>query len=326
MKKRTWLFGAAVMAVLGATQAMAADVVLRWGDVVAASHPAVQMIDRVAKDVAQKTGGRVEIQSFPAGQLGSSRDMIEGVANGIQDIVTEGAANFGTWLPTISIVEAPYIWRDGAHLTKAMNGPLGQDYDAQLVKARGMHILGTTYYGTRHVTSSKREVRGVADMAGFKLRVPENEVFKAMAESWGAKPTPMNFNELYLALQQGVVDGQENPLPTIQSGKFPEVQKYLILTGHIITPRLVVINQASFARLTPADQKVLAAAVAEGIAWQDAEIVKAEATLADTFAKAGMTVIQPEVQGFRDAVLAKVVPQFEAKWGKGTWEKIQAIQ
>jgi len=319
-----WLVAAAVGLVAGAGHA--AEVVLRWGDVVPATHPSAQMIDRVAAAVKDKTGGRIEIQGFPGGQLGGSRDMIEAVANGIQEMVTEGAANFGTWLPTISVVEAPYIWRDAAHLVAAMSGPIGKDYDEQLRKARGMRILGTTYYGTRHLTTSKKEVKSVADMVGFKLRVPENEVFKAMAEAWGARPTPINFNELYLALQQGVVDGQENPLPTIQSAKLFEVQKYLVLTGHIITPRLVVINEAAYQRLKPEDRAALEAAVAEGIAWQNEEIRKAEASLVQTLEKAGMTVITPDVASFREAVL-KVVPQrFEARWGKGTWERIQAVR
>jgi tripartite ATP-independent transporter DctP family solute receptor len=284
------------------------------------------MIDRVGKAVKEKSQGRLEIQGFPGGQIGGSRDMIEAVANGIQQIVTEGAANFGQWVPSISVVEAPYIWRDAAHLTKAMNGPIGEEMNKQLVAARGMRILGTTYYGTRHLTTSRKEVKTVADMQGFKLRVPENEVFRAMAESWGAKPTPMNFNELYLALSQNVVDGQENPLPTIQAGKFNEVQKYLVLTGHIITPRLVVINEAFFQGLGAADQKVLRDAVAEGIAWQDQEIIKAESSLIDTFKKAGVTVIEPDKEAFRKATLAAVPPKFEAKWGKGTWERIQAVK
>lgn len=319
-----WTAAAALVLAMGSAQA--AEITLRWGDVVPATHPSVQMIGRVAEAVKARTGGRVEIQAFPGGQLGGSRDMIEAVANGIQEMVTEGAANFGTWLPTISVVEAPYIWRDAAHLQAAMKGPIGRDYDEQLRKARGMRILGTTYYGTRHLTTSRKEVRTLADMAGFKLRVPENEVFKAMAEAWGARPTPINFNELYLALQQGVVDGQENPLPTIQSGKLFEVQKYLVLTGHIITPRLVVINEAVYQRLRAEDRAALEAALAEGIAWQDQEIAKAEASLARTFEKAGMTVITPDVAAFREAVLKSVPQRFEARWGKGTWERIQAVR
>ena len=110
---------------LVAAQAQAQQVTIRWGDVVPATHPSVQMIERIAADVKAKTNGRVVIQAFPGGQLGGSRDMIDATANGVQQVVTEGAANFGAWVPTISIVEAPYIWRDAAHLDKVMSGPIG---------------------------------------------------------------------------------------------------------------------------------------------------------------------------------------------------------
>jgi tripartite ATP-independent transporter DctP family solute receptor len=300
--------------------------VIRWGDVVGGQHPSVLMIDRVGRAVKEKSAGRLEVQGFPGGQLGGSRDMIEAVANGVQQIVTEGAANFGQWVPSISIVEAPYIWRNPEHMVKALNGPIGEEMNKQLVDKRGMRILGTTYYGTRHLTTSRKEVKTAADMAGFKLRVPENDVFRAMAESWGARPTPMNFGELYLALSQNAVDGQENPLPTIQAGKFQEVQKYLVLTGHIMTPRLVVINEAFWKGLSAADQKVLKDALDEAIAWQNQEIIKAEASLVDTFKSAGMTVIQPDTESFRKATLAVVPQKFEEKWGKGTWDRIQAVR
>ena len=318
-----------VIAALAAAFALpvsAQTVTLRWGDVVPATHPSAQMIERIAADLKAKSGGRIIVQSFPGGQLGGSRDMIDAVANGAQQIVTEGAANFGAWVPSISVVEAPYVWRDAAHLQKAMNGPVGQKFNETLVKARGMRILGTTYYGTRHITTSSREVKTPAALVGFKLRVPENDVFKAMAEAWGAKPTPMNFGELYLALKQNVVDGQENPLPTIKSGKFDEVQKYLVLSGHIITPRIVVVNEAFWQGLAAADRKLIEDAVRAGITWQDEELQKQEKVLVDTFRQAGMTVITPDANAFRAPVLATVPKQFEAKWGAGTFEAIQAIR
>ena len=317
---------ALALAVATTAGAQAQTVTIRWGDVVPATHPSVQMIERIAADVKAKSNGRIQIQAFPAGQLGGSRDMIDAVANGAQQIVTEGAANFGAWVPSISVVEAPYVWRDAAHLQKAMSGPIGQKFNDTLVQARGMRILGTTYYGTRHITTTSKEVKSPADMAGFKLRVPENDVFKAMAEAWGAKPTPMNFGELYLALKQNVVDGQENPLPTIKSGKFDEVQKYLVLSGHIITPRLVVVNEAFWQGLSAADRKLLEDAIRAGIAWQDEELAKQEKSLVDTFKAAGMTVITPDANAFRAPVLAKVPKMFESKWGAGTFEAIQAIK
>jgi tripartite ATP-independent transporter DctP family solute receptor len=299
-----------------------AGTIIRWGDVLSADHPAVKMIERVSKRVAGMTQGRVTIQAYPASQLGSSKDQIEAVGLGTQQMVTEGAANFGQWVPSISVIEAPYVWRDAAHLSKVMDGPIGQDLNRQLVEKRGMRILGTTYYGVRQLTTTRKPVRTAADMKEFKLRVPENEVFLAMARAWGAKPTPMTFSELYLALRQNVVDGQENPLPTIESGKFHEVQKYLVLTGHILTPRLVVINEKFWQGLAAADRQAISHALAEGIAWNDQEIQAREQALVEKFKAAGMEVIQPDVESFRKPVLATLPKMFEAKWGKGLFERI----
>jgi len=301
-------------------------IVMRWGDVVAGGHPQVVMIDRVAAEVKAKTNGRVDIQAFPNGQIGSSRDMIEAVSNGTQQLITEGAANFGAWAPSISVTEAPYIWKSPEHLIKAMNGPLKDKYNEQLIKARGMRILGATYYGTRHLTTSDRPVRTLDDAKGLKVRVPENDVFKAMAESWGAKPTPMNFNELYLALKTGTVDGQENPLPTIKSGKFNEVQKYLILTGHVMTPRLVVVNDAFWQKIPAADRKIVEDALGTHMAWSNEQIKQQEVSLLGEMKAAGMTIITPDVEAFRKATLAAVPPKFEAKWGKGTFEAIAEMK
>jgi tripartite ATP-independent transporter DctP family solute receptor len=300
----------------------AEKVVIRWGDVLSADHPSVKMIERIAKRVGDTTQGRVEIQVYPSGQLGSSKDQIEAVALGTQQMVTEGAANFGQWVSSISVIEAPYVWRDASHLTKVMSGPIGQDLNKQLIEKRGMRILGTTYYGVRQLTTTKKAVRTASDMKEFKLRVPENDVFLAMARAWGAKPTPMTFSELYLALRQNVVDGQENPLPTIDSGKFYEVQKYLVLTGHILTPRIVVVNEKFWQGVPEADRKVIANAVVEGIAWNNQEILSQEQALVDKFKQAGMEVIQPDVESFRKPVLDTVPKMFEAKWGKGLFEQI----
>lgn len=324
MSVKPFAFVVALASLSGVAQA--ADVTIKWGDVLAADHISVKMIDVIAKDVAAKTSGRIEIQAYPGGQLGGSRDMIEAVSNGIQDMVTEGTANFGQWVPAIGIAEAPYVWRDADHLVKVMEGPIGDDFNKQLVEKRGIRILGTTYYGTRQLTTTSKKIEKLADMEGFKIRVPENEVFLAMAKAWGAKPTPMNFNELYLALKQNVVDGQENPLPTIQSGKFFEVQKYLVLTGHIITPRIVTISERTWKKISAADQKAVSDAMKAGVKWNNDQILAAEQKLQDDFVKAGMTIVKPDVKALRDAVLAVVPKQFEAKWGVGMWDRIQAVK
>ena len=328
ISKRQFVKGSAV---IGATLAMPAiargqgKTVIRWGDLMPATHPQAQMIERIAKEVAAKTSGRIEIQSFPAGQLGSGKDMIEAVSAGNLTMTTDGAAALGQFLPQISLIEAPYLWRDAAHMAKALGSGVLDEMNTSLAAKRGMRMLAPTYYGKRHLTTKDKAVKTADDMKGFKLRVPPVDTFKAMAEAWGAKPTPIAFPELYLALSQGAVDGQENPLPTIQSGKFQEVQKYLVLTGHIITPRLVIVNDAAWKALSKSDRGMLKAAIESGAKWQDAELAGQEAKLVDTFKAAGMTVIEPNLESFRKPVLATVPKMFEDKWGKGQFEKLLAM-
>jgi tripartite ATP-independent transporter DctP family solute receptor len=326
--KRRFAAGTALAAAgvfLPAIGARAQATVLRWGDGQAPTHPSPMSAAMAAKDVKEKTGGRVDIQSFPAGQLGGSRDMVEAVSSGALTMVTEGAALLGQFVPQISIIEAPYIWKDAAHMARALNSPLMDELNKVLVDKRGMRMIGATYYGKRHVTSGSKPIKTVDDMKGFKLRVPEVDTFKAMAEAWGARATPINFNELYLALSQGAVDGQENPLPTIQSGKLNEVQKHLVLTGHIITPRLVIVNDAAWQKIPQADRDIVKASIDAASKWQDNEIATQENGLAETFRKGGMTVTEPDLESFRKPVLATVPKMFEAKWGKGLWDRLQTL-
>jgi TRAP-type C4-dicarboxylate transport system substrate-binding protein len=210
-------------------------------------------------------------------------------------------------------------------MAKAARTPLYAKLNDDLVARRGMRMLDITYYGRRHLTTGRKAVRSPADMAGFKLRVPPVDTFVAMAEAWGARATPIAFGELYLALSQGAVDGQENPLPTIQSGKFQEVQKFLVLTSHIITPRMIIVNEAFWKGLRPADRDLLQGAMQAGADWQDKELQSQEATLVGTFRAAGMTVIEPDVAQWRKPVLDTVPRKFEAKWGKGTFETLAAL-
>jgi tripartite ATP-independent transporter DctP family solute receptor len=299
--------------------------VIRWGESLATSHPQVQMAERVAKEVKEKSGGRIDIQVFANSQLGSGKEMIESVSSGALQMTTDGAGALGAFLPQLSVIEAPYLWRDAAHMAKAAGTPLFAKLNDDLIAKRGMRMLGITYYGKRHLTTGSKEVKTPADMAGFKLRVPPVDTFRAMAEAWGARATPIAFGELYLALSQGAVDGQENPLPTIQSGKFFEVQKFLVLTGHIITPRMPIVNEAFWKGLKPADRDLMQAALASAATWQDKELLSQEATLVGTFKSAGMTVIEPDVALWRKPVLDKVPAQFEEKWGKGTFDSLLAL-
>jgi TRAP-type transport system periplasmic protein len=325
INRRGVLLGATATAIAMPSILRAQATVIRWGELLAATHPQVRMVERIAKDVKEKSGGRIDIQLFPNGQLGSGKDMIESVSAGALQFTTDGAGALGAFLPQLSLIEAPYLWRDAAHLAKVAGTPLFGRMNEELSAKRGMRMLNVTYYGKRHLTTGTKNVKSPADMAGFKLRVPPVDVFQAMADAWGARATPIAFPELYLALSQGAVDGQENPLPTIQSGKFFEVQKFLVLTEHIITPRMVIVNDAYWKGLPAADRTMLEAAFSEGQKWQDAELLSQEASLVATLRSAGMTVVEPNLEDWRKPVLATVPAKFESRWGKGNFEALGAL-
>jgi tripartite ATP-independent transporter DctP family solute receptor len=314
----------AAAAAIGVARRARAATVLRWATVLPVSHPSVTMMNAVAKTVAEQTGGAVSIETYPSGQLGASRDVVEAASSGAIQMVDEGAAQFGQFVAAFSILEAPYIWRDPAHMRRTLGSPILQQMNAPLIAQHDLRVIGSTYYGTRHVTSGSRGVERLADLKGFKLRIPEVDTYRAMAEAWGARPTPLNIGELYLALSQGAVDGQENPLPTIQSAKFFEVQKHLILTAHIMTPRLIAIHQPAWQGLTAAQQGILTAALAKYAADQDAEVIRQEGELVETFRAAGMSIANIDVEAFRQPVLATVPKQFAAKWGSDLWDRISA--
>ena len=326
VSRRVFTLGAASAALsMPAIGARAQAKVIRWGELLANTHPQVQMAERIAKEVKEKSGGRIDIQLFPNGQLGSGKDMIESVSAGALHLTTDGAGALSAFLPQLSVIEAPYLWRDAAHLAKINQAPLMGKLNTELVAKRGMRMLNVTYYGKRHLTSGSKNVQSPDDMKGFKLRVPAVDVFLAMAEAWGARATPIAFPELYLALSQGAVDGQENPLPTIQSAKLFEVQKYLILTEHIITPRMIIVNDAFWKGLPAADRSLLEAAFHDGAVWQDKELLSQEASLVSTLKGQGMTVVEAKVEEWRKPVMLAVPKKFEERWGKGTFDALFAL-
>jgi tripartite ATP-independent transporter DctP family solute receptor len=317
--RRAALAGVSVFAI---TARARAATVIRWSDAMAVTHPEVSLMYKVAADMKEQTGGAVDIQVFPGGQLGSTADTVAAVSLGATQMVSEGPGAFSQFVVPFSILEAPYLWRDVAHLHRAMAAPLMDGMINQLIRERDMRMIGSTYYGTRHLTSGARPVHSVADMKGFKLRVPEVDTYRAMAELWGARPTPLNIGELYMALSQGAVDGEENPLPTIQSSKFNEVQKYLVLTAHIISPRMIVINENTWKSLDTKQQGLLRESIAKRAIEQNDAIINQEKGLAESFAKGGMTVIEPDIDSFRKPVIDAMPRLFEAKWGKSLWEKV----
>ena len=180
-------------------------------------------------------------------------------------------------------------------------------------------------FRSRHFTTKGKALQTAADVKGLKIRVPEAPLFLAMIRALEATPTPMSLGEVYLSLQTGVAEGQENPLPTINNNKFFEVQKYLNLTGHVIVPIMIMMNNKVHAAATPADKAAFKAAFLEGAKVNDGLTRADEASLVDTFKAKGMAVVNSDRESFR-ARMTSVYELGEKDWGAGTYQKLQAIK
>jgi TRAP-type transport system periplasmic protein len=322
MKRSLVILGAILVGVgmlLGGPGFAGADV-LKLGDSYPPDHPSNVAAKKMAEIVAAKTQGKLTIEVYPNGQLGSDKDNVEGTIMGTQDLVLIGSGGISQFSPRLGIGECPYIWRDIDHMNKVMDGPVGDEMREELLKGRGLRILTTFYYGRRHLTANK-PIHKPEEMKGFKLRTPQVPVILEMAKSWGANPTPLAIGELYLALKTGVVDGQENPIPTIDAFKFYEAQKYIMLTGHIITPLPMIINERAWRKLSPEHQKILMEAAQEARELNNKLTLSQEETFLANFKKAGMTVVQPDVEAFKKAS-AGAREKLDSVWGKGLYEKI----
>ncbi|MGZ8981837.1 MAG: TRAP transporter substrate-binding protein DctP, partial [Burkholderiaceae bacterium] len=191
-------------------------------------------------------------------------------------------------------------------------------------KSGGNKVLAITYYGERHTTSNK-PINKPEDMKGLKIRVPDAPLYTMFPRAVGANPTPIAFAEVYLALQNGTVDAQENPLPTIDAKKFYEVQKFIVLTGHITDALLTIVGGPTWNKLSDADKMVFEAVLREAASRATAQIVEAEQKMVTEFTKRGKEVVKVDRKPFRDATV-KLHNGPDATWDKGTYDKIQALK
>ena len=210
-------------------------------------------------EIEKGTQGRYKCQHFANSALGGEREQIEAIQLGTQDLVNTSTGPVGNFVPEVRIVDLPFLFRDYDHARKVMDGPIGQDLLTKF-PAKGIVALAWTENGFRHMTNNKRDIVKPTDAAGLKMRTMENKVHMDGYRTFGILPTPMAFPELFGALQQGTVDGQENPIPVILASKFSQVQKHLSMTGHVYSPALLLMSPKTWNKLSDADKKVFVAA------------------------------------------------------------------
>lgn len=268
-----------VLAACGANPASADDAItLRFAHVYDAQHPVEACGFTTAHDALEGSGIRLE--SYPSAQLGTEAEMLEQVAAGGLDVAVAGPSFLGVWHQPAEVLDAAYLFEDVDHFTETVEGEAVAQIHDDLFAKSGIKVMSTWYYGTRHVTGD-RPVRAPEDLQGVKIRTPDAPLYLRNIAAMGGTATPMALDEVYTALQQGTLDAQENPIPTIASSRLYEVQDYISLTGHMVQAVHVVTHDGILELLTPEQQSRLDAAMAAGarairecVEQQEAEVLQ----------------------------------------------------
>ncbi|MDN3682830.1 sialic acid TRAP transporter substrate-binding protein SiaP [Vibrio sp. 10N.286.46.A8] len=277
----------------------------------------------LADTIDEMSNGDIKLSLFPSAQLGDDRAMLQQLSLGDLDITYAEFGRMGLWIPRAEAVTLPYVAKDYEHLRRMFESDFGQGIREEMLTKFNWRALDTWYNGTRETTSN-RPLESISDFKGLKLRVPNAKPNLNYAKLSGASPTPMAFSEVYLALQTNAVDGQENPLPTIKTMKFYEVQKNLAITNHIVNDQMVIISETTWQKLSEADRKIVTAAVAKAGAAHTASVKKQEAELVAFFESQGVNVTYPDLAPFRQA-MEPLYTKFEDKIGQPIVKKLASM-
>ena len=313
------------LALTGAAAAQAVPQMLKFGHVYEVGEPYHRWATWAAGEIKTRTNGRWEVKVFPTSSLGKEQDLYQGLALGSVDLTYTGSFYAARDHGPMALASAPFMFRDFAHWDGFRNSDLYRGIRDAYTAKTGNPVLALTYYGERHVTSN-RPVRVPADMKGMKFRTPDAPMYTLFPKAVGANPTPIAFAEVYLALQNGTVDGQENPLPTILAKKFYEVNKNISLTGHMTDSLVTLAAPGLWKKLSEPDRKVFADVFREAAAKCTEEIRTLEAKLVtelETVYKAN--VIKVDRKPFQDA-LAPALQGANLPWSSDQFRQVQAIR
>lgn len=306
------------------TQATGESITLRLGHTQPTDHQANLTAERFAELVNEYTGGTVTIEVYPNSTFGTAAEMNAAVQSGDLDLYLNASAQFASQYEPITVVDAWYMFENTDHLMKFYSDDceVYQQLNEGLKEACGIDTLAAIYYGARHMTT-ETPLNTVDDLKGLKMRVASDPMPTAFFEAMGATPTPVAYNETYLALQQGVADGQENPAASILSMKFYEVQKCLNLTAHQYQMLTFYMSVASEANLSESQMDAIRKAASEAAAEHNAVAFDQEQEQIDELSQY-LEIVEPDVEGFKNACAA-IYPDYESTWGEGVADAIKAL-
>jgi len=322
--KRVALGAALAVAASGLHAPAQAQTTLKWAHVYEIAEPYHTEALWAAGEIKKRTNGKYAIQVFPASQLGNENQINEALGLGTVDMIYTGVAFAGSIHKPMAITNAPFVLRDFDHWMAYRNSKLFRDIAKGYEDKTKHKVITITYYGQRMVTANKA-INKPEDMKGMKLRVPPAPLFLMFTKSVGANATPIAFAEVYLALQQKTVDGQENPLPTIMAKKFYEVQTHIMLTGHITESLLTIVGTHVWAKLSDAEKKIFSDVLSEAALKATNQIRASEQKTADELRKLGKTVIVPDRAAFRAAALP-LHNDGSGGWSKAEYDALQALK
>jgi len=324
VKFRTLVIAALAAATLIAPTLTVAQTKLKWAHVYETSEPYHTESVWAAGEIKKRTNGKFEIQVFPASSLGKETDINQGLMLGTVDMIISGPSFAARNYPRVGIAYYPFIFRDAAHQAAYAKSDVFKEMVDGYRAKTGIQMTAYTYYGARHTTSN-RPFTDCAGMKGLKIRVPDVPAYLATPKACGANPTPLAFAEVYLALQNGTVEAQENPLTTIEAKKFYEVQKNIMLTGHIVDGLVTQIAPHVWNKLTDAEKTIFTDVTREAAARASAQIVKREAELIDEFKKKGLNIVTVDRAGFQAAVLKNSTPE-SMGFDRKDYDRITALK
>ena len=241
---------------------------------------------------------------------------------GTLDLTMTSTGPVPNFVPEVAILDIPFLFKDYAHARATLDGPIGQEMLGKF-PAKNIQALAWGENGFRHMTNNKRPVNSPDDLKGLKMRTMENPVHMQAYKAFGIIPTPMAFTEVFTALQQGTVDGQENPLSVISAAKFDQVQKYMTLTGHVYSPALILMNKAKWDKLSAADKQAFTEAAKEAVKANRARIDEDERKAVADLQSKGMTVVTNVDKAKFQNTLKPTFAEFGKKFGQDNIDKIR---
>lgn len=310
----------------GTQEAKAVELIFTSVSVSGDSHTEAMYV--FADKVAELTDGSVEVKVYDNGTLFTQENEFDALVSGEADMAYISFPTLATQIPSFSMFGSGYFFSSYDHMTSVLNGPIAEENIwPQVRDTLGIEPLGSMYLGSRQINTRNRQVNSYADMEGLLMRMPNSESWLFLGEALGANPTPLSFSELYTALQTGAVDGQDNPLPTVEKAKFYEVTNYIAITNHVIDSIMPCINKAKWDSLTVDQQSAVREAARAAIEFNDKARIESEASLVKFFEGEGMTVTYPDITEFRDNVQAAYAANtaMTSTWDMDLYDKVQAM-